>query len=121
MAQTLLAGAGGARGARGARGDGRGAGRGQRVGEVALAPDLPPEARRFVHLGQRREVHDVVVSVRAQVRRALAGLVAVLQEDGGASLVRGPPPFVVDPLPVNTTAEAGGLGEQGPAYRPGLS
>jgi len=45
VAQTLLAGAGGA------RGDGRGAQGGQRVGLVALPSHLPPEARRFVHLG----------------------------------------------------------------------
>lgn len=57
----------------------------------------------------------------AQVRRALAGLVAVLQEDRGSSLIRSPPTFIVEPLPVNATAEARGLGEQGPAYRPGLS
>lgn len=75
VAQTLLA------GASGARGDGRGPLGGQRVGHVALSPDLPPEARQFVHLGQRGEVYNVVVAVRAQVRRSLAGLVAVLQED----------------------------------------
>lgn len=75
VAQTLLA------GASGARGDGRGPLGGQRVGHVALSPDLPPEARQFVHLGQGGEVYNVVVAVRAQVRRSLAGLVAVLQED----------------------------------------
>lgn len=100
VAQTLLAGAGGA------RGDGRRAGGGQRVGEVTLPPHLPPEARGFVHLGQRCEIHYVIVSMRAQVCRALAGLVAVLQQDRGSSLIRSPPSFVIDPLPVNTTAEA---------------
>lgn len=110
VAQTLLAGAGRA------RGDGRGAGGGQRVGEVALPPDLPPEARGLVNLGQRREIHYVVVSVRAQVRRALPGLIAVLQEDRGPGLVRGPSSFVVDPFPVNPAAEARGLGKQGPTH-----
>lgn len=75
VAQALLAGAGGA------RGDGRRPLGGQRVGQVTLPPDLPPEARQFVHLGQRREIHDVVVAMRAQVCRPLTGLVAVLQED----------------------------------------
>lgn len=116
MAQALLAGASGTRGGRGGRGDGGGAGGGQWVREVTLPSDLPPEARRFVHLSQRGQVHYVIVSVRAQVRRALAGLVAVLQEDGGPSLVWSPSSFIVEPLPVNAAAEAGGLGEQGPTY-----
>lgn len=100
VAQTLLAGAGGA------RGDGRGPGRGQWVGQVTLPPHLPPEARGLVDLGQRREVHYVVVAVRGQVCRALPGLVAVLQQDRGPGFVRSPSPLVVGPLPVNTAAQA---------------
>lgn len=56
MAQTLVAGAGWA------RVDDGGARR-QRVGEVALPSDLPPEARGLVDLGQRCEVHYVVIAV----------------------------------------------------------
>lgn len=100
VAQTLLTRAGGG------RRDGRGSGGGQRVGKVALPPHLAPEACGFIHLGQRGEIHDVIVSVRAQVRRALAGLVAVLQQDGGPGLIRGPASLVVGPFPVNPTSEA---------------
>ena len=115
VAQTLLTGAGRA------WWDGRGSGRGQRVGEVTLPSDLPSEARRFVDLRQRCEIHDVVVSVWTQVCRALAGLVAVLQKDGGSSLIRSPSSFIIGPFPVHTTAQARGLGEQGAANGPGLS
>lgn len=115
VVQTLQAGAGRA------GGDGRGAGGGQRVGEVALPAHLPPKPRGLVHLGQRRQIHDVVVAVRAQVGRALPGLVAVLQQDGGPGLVGGPPALVVEPLPENPAAQARGLGKQGAADRARLS
>lgn len=111
VAQTLLAGTGG----------GWGHGGGQWVGQVALPPHLTPEARQFIDLGQRRQVHDVVVSVGAEVGRALARLVAVLQKDGSPGLVRSPAAFVVGPFPVDAAAEAGGLGEQGPAHGARLS
>lgn len=111
VVQTLQAGAGRA------RGDGRGAGGGQGVGEVALPSNLPPKARGLVHLGQRRQIHNVVVAVRAEVGRALPGLVTVLQQNGGPGLIRGPSPLVVDPLPENSAAEARRLSEQGPAHR----
>lgn len=100
VAQTLLAGAGRA------RGDSRGARGGQGVGEVTLPSDLPSEARRFVNLGQRCEIDYVVVSMRAQVCRALTGLIAVLQKDRGSGLIRSPSSFVVGPFPENTTAKA---------------
>ena len=115
VAQALVAGAGGPRGAGGVSGGG------QRVRQAALAPHLPPKAAGLVHLGQRREVHDVVVAVQAEVRRALPGLVAVLQQDGGARLVRRPAALVVGPLPVDAAAQPGGLGEKGAPHRPGFS
>lgn len=115
MVQTLLAGAGGG------RREGWGARGGQRVGEVALPPHLPPEARGFINLGQRGEIHDVVVSVRAQVRRALAGLIAVLQKDRRPSLIWSPASLVVGPLPVNAAAQARRLREQGAPNRTGGS
>lgn len=104
-------------GAGGAGGDGRGPRRGQRVGEVTLAPNLPPEPRGFVHLGQRGEIDNVIVPVRAQVCGALPGLVAVLQENGGSGLIRGPSSLVINPLPENSTAQARGLSKQGAADR----
>lgn len=104
-----------------ARGDGRGAGGGQRVGEVTLPPDLPPKSRGLVHLGQRREIHDVIVAVRAEVGRALAGLVAVLQQNGGSGFIRSPRSLIVDPLPEDSAAEARGLSKQGTTDRTCLS
>lgn len=77
---------------------------GQRVRGAGLPPHLPPEARGLVDLGQGGEVHDVVVAVGAQVGRALARLVAVLQQDGGADLVRRPAALVVGPLPEDAAA-----------------
>lgn len=115
VVQTLQAGAGRA------RGDGRGARGGQRVGEVALPSNLPPKTRGFVHLGQRREIHDVVVAVCAQVGRALPGLVAVLQQNGGSGLIRSPSSLIIDPLPENSAAQARGLSKQGTADRTCLS
>lgn len=100
VAQTLLAGAGGA------RVDDRRAGGGQRVGEVALPSYLPSEACGFVDLRQRCKIHYVVVSVRAEVRRALARLETVFQQDRSTSLIRSPSSLVVGPLPVDTAAQA---------------
>lgn len=115
VAQTLLAGAGGG------RGDGRGPGGGQRVGQVALPPHLPPKPGGLIDLGQRSKINDVIISMGAQVRRALASLIAVLQKDGSSSFIGGPAAFVVGPLPVNATAEARGLSKQGAAHRARLS
>lgn len=115
VVQTLQTGAGRA------GGDGRGARGGQRVGEVTLPSNLPPKTRGFVHLGQRREIHYVVVAVWAQVGRALPGLVAVLQQDGGSGFIRGPSSLIIDPLPENSTAQARGLSKQGTTDRTRLS
>lgn len=115
VVQTLQTGAGRA------RGDGRGAGGGQRVGKVTLPSNLPPEPRGLVHLGQRREIHNVIVAVWAQVGRALPGLVAVLQQNGGSGFIRSPSSLIVDPLPENSTAQARGLSKQGTADRSRLS
>lgn len=108
-------------GAGGARGDGRGPGRGQRVGEVTLAPDLPPKPRGFINLGQRGEIYNVIVPVRAQVCGALSGLVAVLQKNRGSGLIRGPSSFIINPLPQNSTAKPRGLSKQGATDRTCLS
>lgn len=114
VVQALQAGAGGG------RGDGGGPRGRQGVREVALAADLAAEPRGLVDLRERGEVHDVVVAVGAQVGRALPGLVAVLQQDGGARLVGRPPPLVVQPLPQDAAAQPRRLGEQGAAHGPGL-
>lgn len=115
VAQTLLAGAGGT------RGDSWGSRGGQWVGEVALPSHLASEPCWFVNLGQRCEIHYIIVSMWAQVSRALASLIAVLQKDGSSSLIWGPAAFIVSPLPVNTTTKTWGLGKQRPTYWPGLT
>lgn len=115
VAQALMAGASRARVDDGPRPWG-----GQRVGLVGLPAHLPLKARGLVDLEECREVHDVIVAMRDEVRGGLPGLVAVLQQDGGARLIRRPAAFVICPLPIHPTPQGGRLGEQAPTNGPHL-
>lgn len=114
--QALLTGAGRPR-----VDDGAGALGCQRVGLTRTAPNLPPVSRPLVHLGQGSQVYHVVVAVRTQVSSALPGLVAVLQQQQRARLIRRPAALVIRPLPVHAAAQGRGLWEKAASHRTDLS